>query len=76
MTNSRSDRLFVAYAMTPGLAPQFMPGLSDGGFGADQVTANIQNSTASMRHIISQATGAYNPQDMYQLMSDQQQVSH
>ena len=51
---------------------QFMPSLAggDGSFPADQVAANIQSSTASMRHIISQAAG-YNPQDMYQLMADQ-----
>ena len=54
-------------------AGQFMPGLGpDSAFAADQVAANIQSSTASMRHIISQATGGYNPQDMYQLMAEQQ----
>ena len=66
---------FIAYPMAPASLSspqQFMPSLAggDGSFPADQVAANIQSSTASMRHIISQAAG-YNPQDMYQLMADQ-----
>jgi len=67
-----------AYSMAPtslSSPQQFMPGLTggDGSFPADQVAANIQSSTASMRHIISQAAG-YNPQDMYQLMADQRRM--
>ena len=59
-------------------AGQFMSGLGagEGAFPAEQVAANIQSSTASMRHIISQAAGGYNTPDMYQqLMAADRQVS-
>ncbi|KAF6021445.1 exd [Bugula neritina] len=77
--DARKCWYFVAYSMNaPNLSSpgQFMSGLgaSEGAFPADQVAANIQNSTASMRHIISQAAGGYNPQEMYQLMAEQRRA--
>ncbi|XP_067941238.1 pre-B-cell leukemia transcription factor 1-like [Watersipora subatra] len=68
------------YSMSPASlasAGQFMSGLGAGeGAFPEQVAANIQSSTASMRHIISQAAGNYNSPDVYHLLSaaDRQRV--
>lgn len=58
-------------------AGHFMSGLGgETAFPAEHVAANIQSSTASMRHIISQAAGGYTPPEMYhQLMAADRQVS-